>query len=248
MKKLLLILPLALLFSCNISEDCIKASGTMETKEFAATPFNKIYVYPNISLVIKMGDEFTITAKAGKNVIDDISAEIVDGTLELRDNSGCNLTRQYGNKTVYVTAPQQVQFDIVSNTAQAIKSEGDPITHVIFGLTAMDFFGGVGTGDFDVNVDNAQLVVQSNNISMFKVRGETDQMLLYFYDDLSRFEGADFHANHIDVFQRSANDMIIHPVQRLTGNIYSTGNVISKSNPPEVDVIRHYSGRLIYDN
>lgn len=247
MRKLLLLLPVVLLFSCNISEDCIKNSGSLRTKEFPASPFNKIIVYPNISLVLKMGDEFTITAKAGSNVIDDISAEITDGTLALRDNSGCNLTRQYGNKTVYVTAPQQLQFDIVSNTAQPIKTEGDPISHVIFGLTAMDFFGGVGTGDFDVTVNNAQLVVQSNNISMFKVKGQTEQMLLYFYDDLSRFEGPDFLATHIDVFQRSANDMIIHPVQRLTGNIYSTGNVISKTHPPEVEVQRHYSGRLIFD-
>jgi hypothetical protein len=247
MKKLLLILPLLVLFSgCNISEECIRNSGSLRTKDFAATPFNKIYVYPNISLVLKPGTEFSITASAGSNVIDDIAVTIENGALSLRDNSGCNLARQYGNKTVYVTAPQQSEFEIYSNTAQPIKSEG-VITHTILRLISMDYFGGVGTGDFFMEVDNTQLVVQSNNISIFKVKGQTQQMLLHFYDDLSRFEGEDFIAQDIQIFQRSANDMIVHPVQSITGDIYSTGNVLCKTHPAEVNVVKHYSGSLIYD-
>ena len=252
MKKLLLILPVLLLLAgCGISEECVQGSGTMQAKQIAisAEPnqvlFTKIYVYPNISLVISQGDEYSITIKAGSNVIDDISAEIVNGSLELRDNSGCNLTRQYGGKTVYLTTPFQQELDIYSNTAQPIKTEG-LITHTIFRLFAMDYFGGVGTGDFFINVNNAQLCILSNNVSMFHVDGQTQQMLLYFYDDLSRFEGADFIAQDIDIFQRSANDMIIHPAQKLTGNIYSTGNVLCKTHPPIVEVEKHYTGRIIY--
>lgn len=253
MKKLLFVLPLLLLFGCNISEECMQSSGSMKSKtvEISAAPgevlFTKIYVYPNISLVISQGDQYAITIKAGGNVIDDISAKIVNGALELRDNSGCNLARQYGGKTVYLTTPFQQEMDIYSNTAQPIKTEG-VITHMIFRLFSMDYFGGVGTGDFYVNVDNSQLCILSNNVSIFHVNGKTNQMLLYFYDDLSRFEGAEFMAQEIDIFQRSANDMIIHPVQKLTGNIYSTGNVLCKTHPPVNTVEQHYTGRVIYVN
>jgi hypothetical protein len=245
--KKLLILPLVLLFlGCNISEECIKNSGAMQTKEIPASPFNKIYVYPNISLVISQGDEFAITIKAGNNVINDISATIENNALSLRDNSGCNLTRQYGNKVVYVTTPHQEEFEIYSNTAQAIKSEG-VISHSIFRLYSMDYFGGVGTGDFIMTVDTGQLVIESNNVSIFKIQGQTTQMLLNFYDDLSRFEGENLVAQHINIFQRSANDMIVHPVQSIEGNIYSTGNVLCKTHPPTANVVKHYTGRLIYD-
>lgn len=247
MKKLIFVLPLFLLFGCNISEDCIRNSGSMRTKELpAGTPFNKIYVYPNISLVLSQGDQYEITVKAGSNVIDDISAEVVNGSLELRDNSGCNLNRQYGNKTVFVTTPYWENFEIYSNTAQVIRSEG-VITHNFLGIFSMDYFGGVGTGDFDLTINNWQTVIQSNNVSAFKITGQTQELLLNFYDDLGRFEGENFLAGHINVFQRSANDMIIYPVNSLTGNIYSTGNVISKNHPPEVNVQRHYTGRLIFE-
>ena len=248
MKRLLLILPLLLLFGCNISEDCFKSSGAMQTRQLPAdAPFNKIYVYPNISLVLKEADEYSITVKAGGNVIDDISATITGGSLELRDNSGCNLSRQYGNKTVYVTTPHHAEFEIYSNTAQKIISDGT-ITHTIFRLYAMDYFGGVGTGDFIMDVHNGQLVIQSNNVSMFRVKGETNHFLLNFYDDLSRCESRDFIAQTISIFQRSANDMIVHPVQEINGNIYSTGNVICTSQPAVVSVTRHYSGQLIINN
>jgi hypothetical protein len=106
MKKLLFVLPVLLLFGCNISEDCLKNSGAMQSKVIDIPPeasFSKIYVYPNISLVISQGEENAVTVKAGGNVIGDISVVIENDALILRDNSGCNLARQYGNKTFYVT-------------------------------------------------------------------------------------------------------------------------------------------------
>jgi hypothetical protein len=249
MKKILLVLPLLLLFGCNISEDCLKNSGAMQTRIIDVLPeasFSKIYVYPNISVVLSQGDENAITIKAGSNVISDISAVIENDALVLRDNSGCNLARQYGDKTVYVNAKTVPVMEIYSNTAQTIKSDG-VLTFPILRLYAMDYFGGVGTGDFTINVDSAQLVVQSNNVSIFRITGETDEMLLNFYDDLSRFEGESLIAQSIKVFQRSANDMIVHPVQSITGDIYSTGNILCKTHPPVVNVEKHYTGRLIYD-
>lgn len=249
MKKLLFVLPLLLLFGCNISEDCLKNSGAMQSKVIdvaAEASFSKIYVYPNISLVLRQGDENAITVKAGGNVISDISVVIENDALVLRDNSGCNLSRQYGNKTVYVTSKTVPIMEIYSNTAQAIKSEG-VLTFPILRLYAMDYFGGVGTGDFTLNVDTSQLVIESNNVSIFRITGETDEMLLNFYDDLSRFEGETLIAQSIKVFQRSANDMIVHPVQSITGDIYSTGNILCRTHPPTVAIERHYTGRLIYD-
>lgn len=248
MKRLLLILPLLLLLSgCNVSEDCFKNSGATQTKELPAEPFTRIYVYPNISVVIRESNQYAITVKAGSNVIDDISASIANGTLELRDNSGCNLNRQYGGKTVYVTIPDIPQLEIYSNTAQVIRGEGE-LTIPIFRLFSMDYFGGVGTGDFIFdNLDCGTVDIQSNNVSIFKLKGQTDQLNLSFFDDLSRFEGQDFIAQNIRIFQRSANDMIVHPVQEITGTIYSTGNVICKNHPPVVNVSRVYTGRLIYD-
>ncbi len=251
MKKLFLVLPLLLLLSgCNVSEDCFRKSGSAATKiievpENAA--FSKIYVYPNIGVVINQGEQTAITVKAGSNVIDDISAVIENDSLVLRDNSGCNLTRQYGNKTVYITVKAIPQLEIYSNTGQVIRSEGH-LTIPILRLFSMDYFGGVGTGDFIFDVTCGIMDIQSNNISIFKISGQVDLMHLLFYDDLSRFEGENCIVQDLNVFQRSANDMIVSPQQSLTGGIYSTGNILCRTHPPTVEIERHYSGRLIYQD
>lgn len=244
MRYLALFFVLAVFSGCGISEDCIKSAGDVEMRPVEITPFENIYVYPGISLVVTQGDEYAVTVKAGANFIDDIKVTVDGNSLKLKDDSGCNWVRDYGQTVVYVTAPNLVE--IYSNTEGTISSNG-VLSYPMLRLYSMDFFGGVGTGDFHMNVENSQLVIQSNHVSAFFIEGHTQQMLLDFYNGNGRFEGENFLANEIILFQRGANDMIVHPVETLSGDIFSTGNVISKSHPPTVNVNRHYTGRLIFD-
>ncbi|HEX8563559.1 MAG TPA: head GIN domain-containing protein [Flavobacterium sp.] len=244
MRKLIVILLSFAVASCGLSEDCIRSSGTTTLKEFEVSPFENIYVYPGISLVVTQGDQYIVSVEAGENFLDEVKVTVSGNSLTVKDESGCNWVREYGQVTVYVTAPNLVE--IYSNTEGTIRSNGT-LTYPILRLYSMDFFGGVGTGDFVMNVNNQQLVVQSSNVSAFSITGATDQLLLSFYNGNGRFEGGDFLADEVVVFHRGANDMIVHPVNALRGDIYSTGDLISKTHPPIVEVIEHYSGDLIFE-
>lgn len=244
MKKILLFISIVLFSGCGISDDCVRNSGALKNRPVPVTAFENIYVFPGISLVVSQGPEYEVSVKAGENFIDDIEVKVANNALTLKDNSGCNWVRDYGQTTVYVTAPNLVE--IYSNTEKTIRSNG-VLTFPMLRLYSMDFFGGVGTGDFIMEVNNSQLVIASNHVAGFYITGQTQQMLLNFYDGIGRFEGADFLANDIVIFQRGSNDMIVHPVQSISGNIYSTGNVISKTHPATVNVVEHYSGRLLFD-
>ncbi|MBF6608941.1 MAG: DUF2807 domain-containing protein [Flavobacterium sp.] len=230
--------------SCGLSDECIKSSGTRQMRDVEVGAFENIYVYPGIALVVTQGDQYEVKVEAGENFIDQISVEVDGNSLILKDETGCNWVRDYGQTIVHVTAPNLVE--IYSNTEQTIRSNG-VLSYPMLRLYSMDFFGGVGTGDFHIEVDNNQLVVQSNHVSAFHITGSTQQLLLSFYNGNGRFEGADFLANEIIVFHRGANDMIIHPVETLSGDIYGTGNVISVTQPPNVNVTQHYTGTLIFD-
>lgn len=245
MRKILVISSVFLLVACSAVEDCFKRSGDQITREVEVGGFRKITVGERISLVLKQGDETSVTVKAGANFIDEVDVKVSGDMLKLTDNSGCNMTRDYDLITVYVTAPDVEE--IYSNTGRPISSDG-VLRYPILRLFAMDFFGGVGTGNFNIEIDNAQLVVESNYVAGFYISGHTDQLLLNFYDGNGRFEGDDLLAESIELFQRGSNDMIVRPVQNLSGNIYGTGNVISKTVPPVVNVQRHYTGRLIFED
>ncbi len=244
MRKYLLIAFILILVSCGLSEDCIKSSGSFVARDVEVTPFENIYVHPGIELIVTQGDLYEVRVEAGSNFIEQISAVVENNALTLKDNSGCNWVRDYGNTKVYVTAPNIVE--IYSNTDQVIRSNG-VLRFPLLRLYSMDFFGGVGSGDFIMEVENQQLVVQSNHVSAFFITGKTDQMLLRIYNGNGRFEGADFIAKEIILFHRGANDLKIHPTESLTGDIYSTGDVISVNQPANVSVIEHYSGTLRFE-
>lgn len=246
MKKLLLFIVMLVMAGCGANDNCFKSTGAVAVRQIdvSQSPFTKITVFTGIGLVVKQGDTFEVRVESGENIIEDVSVKIENGMLTLKDDSGCNLVRAYGQTKVFVTAPNIEE--IYSNTEKDIVSDG-VLTFPILRLFSMDFFDGVGTGDFHIQVDNYQVVIESNHVAAFYISGQTDQLLLNFYDGIGRFEGENLLADDVVVFHRGSNDMIIHPIQSLSGNIYSTGNLISKTHPPTVDVAEHWSGRLIFE-
>jgi len=241
MKKYILLVFVLLLCSCGISEDCIKNAGNPVAQEYAVADFDKIRVHAGISLVVKEGANFNLSIQSGSNVIGNIEVTKEGDFLVVKDNSTCNWTRDYKAATVYVTAPNITE--IHSKTEQDIYSEGI-LTFPTLRLFAMNE-NEAGTGDFYFNIDNSQTVIESNHVSNFYISGNTDDLLCNFYFGTGKFNGDNFICQNIVIFQRGSNDMILKPIQAISGKILNTGNVILKNNPPIINVEQLFSGQLI---
>ena len=245
MKKSVFLIGLLLLFiGCSNLGECIEATGSIITKEFTVGDFDRIIVYQGISLVVTEGPVYKVEVQAGENLMPNIQATVLDGLLALKDNTTCNWVRDYGNTVVYVTAPNIIELH--SKTEKLIASNG-VLTYPILRLIAMDLYDGAGTGDFNIQVNNSQTVIENNNVSRYYISGQTDNLLVNFYDGNGRFTGDNLNAKKIVVFHRGSNDMIVKPTESITGKMVSTGNVILKNNPPIVDVQQLYQGRVIYN-
>ena len=241
MKKYILFVFVLLLSSCGISEDCIKNAGNPVTKEIVISDFDKIRVHAGISLVLKEGPDFKVTIQSVKNIIDNIEVNKQGDFLVVKDNSTCNWTRDFKAATVYVTAPNITE--IHSKTEQDIYSDGtlNYPTLRLFSLNEAE----AGTGDFYFNINNAQTVIESNHVSNFYISGNTSELLCNFYFGTGKFYGENFICQNIKIFQRGSNDMILKPIQSISGKILNTGNVILKNNPPIINVEQLFSGHLI---
>ena len=69
-----------------------------------------------------------------------------------------------------------------------------------------------------------------------------------YFAGAGRFEGANLIAQHIIVFHRGSNDMIVNPQQSLSGELRGSGDLISVNTPLSVDVEQYYIGELIFDD
>lgn len=256
MKKIIFVLTVFVLFicvasslmlvSCEKPSDCFETTGSIVSRTYEVTnSFTKIYVYKGVGLVVKEGTEYKVEVITGDNLLDNISVEFRDDALFLKDNSTCNWTRSYGQIKVYVTTPHLASLDINSTTEQDIVSDG-VLDHDILRLVSIDLGAGAGTNDFHFQVNNLQTVIENNNVSRYYMSGQTNEILLNFYDGHGRFEGENLIAKSIKVFHRGSNDMVVHPTESITGKMVSTGNVVLKNVPPIVNIEALYQGHVIY--
>ena len=249
MKKLFYIVIVVFVFGCDSEDgfDCFQTTGNIIQQQFTATNFERITINRNVELILKEGPQFEVIIEAGENLIGDVDVVVIENQLTITDHNTCNLVRDYISTKAYVTAPNIIE---IRNSSQFTVSSIGALTFPSITLISEDFnsFQEFTVGDFRLTFDNDFVEVISNNISSFYLTGQTINLEIGFFSGTGRFEGATFEAQHINVFHRGSNDMIVNPQQSLTGELRGTGNLISLSQPPLVNVEQFYTGELIFQD
>jgi hypothetical protein len=247
MKKLTYIL-FVLLFACNSEDanDCFQTSGNIIQETAVISGFERILVNRDIELIIKQAPDFKVTIETGENLINDVKFEIIGNQLVLTDNNSCNYVRDYAITKIYVEAPDLIE--IRTSSQYEISSDGI-LNYNSLTLYSEDFSGGseFTVGDFRLTVASESINISSNNISFFYLDGTVTNLFVGFYSGSGRFEGENLVAENVNVFHRSTNDIVVNPIQLLTGQLRGTGDLISVNEPPVVDVDVIYTGQLIFN-
>ena len=231
--------------SCGISEDCFKGNGNQVIQLFPLENFTKIKVYDGVGLVIKEGTNYEVKVITSDNILDNLEVKLEGNMLVVKDNSTCNIARDYGLTTVYVTAPNITE--IHSKTDQDIRSDG-VLNYSDLKLISIDLSDGAGTGDFRLSLNTINLYVESNNVSNFYLTGQSQNLHVFFSWGNGIFYGENLIVNIISIYHRGSNNIFLFPINSIEGNIYATGNVVLKNNPiVSPNVIQHFTGRLILD-
>ena len=141
---------LALFFSCKKENacDCFKGRGApvSETRVISAS-FNTLQAFDRVDVYyIQDTTSTTCTVKVvtGKNLVSNISIEVVNGALQIKDNNKCNFVRSDNSVTVYVTAPHILHLiqDGVGNMYSGNIIKEDTITYNVN-----------NSGDIHLNLD-----------------------------------------------------------------------------------------------
>ncbi len=249
MRKIFILLSFLLVFiSCEKPSECYESTGDIVTRTIPVNPFTRIKVYRGIAVVITQGLEYKVEIKSGSNLINNVSVTQNDNQLVFADNTTCNWLREYGQTTIYITTPNLEE--IYSKTERNISSNG-VLTYPAIRIYALDKDAdgeeGAGTGDFYIAVNNNQVVVENNNVSRYFISGTTNEANLNLYAGDGRIDASNLTAQTIKVYHRGSNDMLVRPIQSITGKMVSTGDIILKNNPPIVDVQQLYQGHVIYN-
>ncbi|MBT8236513.1 MAG: DUF2807 domain-containing protein [Bacteroidia bacterium] len=238
----------AWLLSCSSENapDCFQTSGDPISEEIPVSEFNSITVFENIELILRTGPAQNVRLETGENLRDEISAEVVNDRLILRNENGCNLLRSYGKTKFYITTPDL--FEIRSSTGFPIRSEG--ILAVDELRLISESFNNPETettdGSFDLEVNASRVAIVANGIAYYSLRGVSQEFAVTVAAGDSRIEADGLVVDHITLNHRGTNDILIRPQNSLSGVIRGTGDVISYNRPDSVDIAILYKGKLIF--
>ena len=239
---------LVVLVSCNgeNASDCFKSTGDIVIEEVTVSDFTKITVYENVTLVLKQGNTHKVEIETGSVLRNEVTAEVVEGRLLLRDTNDCNYFRDYGVTKIYVTAPNITERR--SSTGWTISSDG-VLAYPRLTLLSESFAdpeAQTTDGDFDLELDVQTLSVVVNGIAYFKLKGATNDLNLTIAAGDSRIEASGLVAQNVTINHRGSNDMFVNPQLSIKGVIRGVGDVFSANQPAEVDVEELYKGRLVF--
>lgn len=234
-------------FTACDSEDagnCFQTAGNSIQEEVPMESFNRILINERIELIIKEGPTQKVVIETGKNLLNDIKLEVVDNQLIATNNNTCNFVRDYGLTTIHVTSPNITE---IRNSSELSVTSDGLLTFPTLRLLSEDYLSDyLNIGDFNISVDNLTTSIVSNGISNFYLNGNTANLAVNFAAGDSRFEGENLTAKNIRLIHKSSNDILVNPQEKITGNIYSLGNVIAFNKPATVEVTEHYKGKLIF--
>ncbi|MDT0553509.1 head GIN domain-containing protein [Urechidicola vernalis] len=248
MKKIVSYLVLFLLItSCNSEDagDCFQTAGNIIQEEISLDDFDKILINERVSLLIKEGPIQKVFIETGKNLLPDVTLEVIDGQLIASDNNKCNFVRDYGLTKVIVTSPNITE--IRNSSEQTVTSDG-VLNYPNLRLLSEDYQSDyLNVGDFNLEVNTTSISITSNGISNFYLSGITTNLNAFFAAGDSRLEAQTLIATNVKFTNKSSNDMLVNPQDKIEGAIFSLGDVIAYYEPPIVDVVEHYKGKLIFN-
>ncbi|MBK8500629.1 MAG: DUF2807 domain-containing protein [Flavobacteriales bacterium] len=113
------LIPLSiLLFGCQPEQwnDCMTSTGSMSTQERNVGDFNTIDVGDRVDLVLDQRSSGSVSVEAGANLLGQITTEVSDGTLKVRNEMRCNWVRSFKPRIVVHVPIDQVAKLVLRGT------------------------------------------------------------------------------------------------------------------------------------
>jgi hypothetical protein len=234
--------------SCDAdsTKDCLRGSGKTETRVLDISGLEQLTIRENISLKITFSTEESLEITGGKYHLDQLEIVQNGNEFEFKVDGLCStgfseapiVIKLKSSRLKYVR--NSSQFDVISTNTL----EFEELT-----LVSEDFNDteALSLGNFKIEVDNSLVNIVGSGISDFELSGKTKRLNFGTFSGSGTVLARQLEAEVVTFFHRSFRNAVVTPIQRLEGEIRSSGNLISTKKPPQVDVEAFYTGELIFE-
>lgn len=224
--------------ACNQPEapDCFKSTGNQQIQYRIVPDFNAIALEDNVHLWLTYSNEHLVRVEAGKNLIDKIKMEVIDGMLIISNANTCNWVRSYNVPVNVYIASDQVTF----------------IRHTGFGnvtfqnLWQCDYleYKHYGAGNLKMNIQTKRLNFDHNGLGKAELAGNAEEAF-FAVQNLGPLTAEGLKVSKCTINNGGKADAFIRCTQELTAKVTSVGSIYYYGNPLEVHKLTTGSGRIV---
>ncbi|MBC8082060.1 MAG: DUF2807 domain-containing protein, partial [Hymenobacter sp.] len=150
--------------------DCLKSAGPVTTERRELPAFHSLTALDNATITLVPDTATYAEVRTGSNLQADLKLEVRDQHLYVSNESTCNWARSYA-------VPHAVTLHLPTLTNLHLYGQGDITTSGQLRADTM-FLHLKGSGDFDLDLRSNYLWVDQFELGDYRLRGETDQLLL----------------------------------------------------------------------
>lgn len=198
------------------------------------TVYNKIDVYYTQDTTLP---EYKIQVVTGKHLLYNITTEVKNGILEIRNENKCNFVRGSNNDvTVYITAPHIHNF--VQEGVGTIYSSGTIVEDTI------DYKIN-NSGDVRLNVSSHHLAGHLFGVGDGYSEGNTNSYYIYA-DGRDFVHSGNLRSDYCYIFFKSTGVAEIGTANYIDADIEYKGNVYYSGDPGTIHKTEKSSGQLLH--
>ena len=218
--------------------DCFKNAGEITSIERELDDFKYLNMNNNVDVFLTYAPSYSVTVKAGKNIIPGIKTQVSNHTLTISNENHCNWVRSYEKPIeVYLSTPvlDSIVYQSSGNLISTNQFPGDSLK-----LDVLE-----GAGSIELWLDIHKLIINlSYGTADLNVKGYAHLSYLYSAAygpaDLSSLETV-----YTFMTNNSTNICRVRSSLGLDVNIFNVGDVYYSGNPQSISTEITGTGKLI---
>jgi hypothetical protein len=246
--KYYLILVVLVVWACSPDPfiDCFSQDGSTEIRFFEVDAFEKIIIRKDIELRITYAEMQRLSVEARANIINGIELNLTDNELEIVGKELCPSGSENAPYIVHLETPNLKE---IRNSSQYKVISENTLVFDTLRLDSENYNDetALANGDFELDLDLEQLIIVHAGLSDFTLTGHTNRFNLGFYSGSGRILAQGLQANQIGIYHRGFGDVHVFPLNLISGELRSTGNLILYNQPTTENLETFFTGEILYN-
>ena len=234
--KLLIIIMLSLLTAFISCKRAPLTVGPIVTQTRELPDFSEVYLNDNINLSLVRSDTCYLVITTGKNIIDNVTNEVSNGTLTISNNTTLNWIRPY-DYTIDATLYYKDIINFVFASSGTLETQNNYTGHI----APPDFYRFEihgGSGDVNLNISNCDdfRVVYHYGTSQLNISGDDNKLFVIYKRSYGVIDARNYEAETVHITTDSASDCYISASESIEARINNCGDIYYKGDPEEIQV------------